>query len=63
MNEAVAVVLFILWYAGALWVSENLGKQHKLGVEYSFFWCIMLTPVLGYLITRCLSPKMSGNGG
>ena len=52
MNEYLVIIIFILWYVLSLAVSENLGKKRKIGVEWSFFLCFMLSPVVGYLITR-----------
>ncbi len=56
MNEYLVILIFIVWYILAMVISENLGKKKKLGVEWSFFICIMLSPAIGYLITR-LSPN------
>jgi len=56
MNEYIVILIFILWYVLSLIVSESLGKKSKIGVEWSFFLCIVLTPVVGYLITK-FSPE------
>jgi hypothetical protein len=56
MNEYIIIVVFILWYVFSLVVSENIGKQRKIGVEWSFFLSIILSPIIGYII--CIfSPK------
>jgi len=52
MNEYIVIFIFILWYVLSMVVSESLGKKSKIGVEWSFFLCIVLTPVVGYLITK-----------
>lgn len=56
MTEYIVIAVFVLWYVFSLVVSENLGKQKKIGVEWSFFLCIMLSPVIGLIITK-LSPN------
>lgn len=56
MTEYIVIAVFVLWYVFSLVVSENLGKQKKIGVEWSFFLCIMLSPVVGFVIAK-LSPK------
>ena len=52
MTEYLVILIFILWYVFSLAISENIGKKKKMGVEWSFFLCVMLTPVVGYLITK-----------
>jgi len=58
MNEYIVIILFVLWYTFSLVVSENMGKRKKIGVQWSFFLCMMLSPVLGYVIMQ-LSPNDS----
>ena len=56
MSEYIVIVVFILWYVFSLIISENIGKQRKIGVEWSFFLSIILSPIVGYII--CISsPK------
>jgi hypothetical protein len=57
MNEYTVIAIFIAWYVLALIVSENIGKKKKMGVEWSFFLSILLSPVVGYLITRFSANK------
>jgi len=52
MNEYTVIAVFITWYVLALIVSETIGKKKKLGVEWSFFLSFILSPLVGYLITR-----------
>lgn len=52
MTEYIIIAIFILWYVFSLVVSENMGKQKKIGVEWSFFICIMFSPVIGFLVTK-----------
>jgi len=57
MNEYTVIAIFIAWYVLSLVVSESIGKKKKLGVEWSFFLSFMLSPVVGYLITRFSGDK------
>ena len=57
MNEYTVIAIFIAWYVLALIVSETIGKKKKLGVEWSFFLSFLLSPVVGYLITRFSADK------
>lgn len=56
MNEYIVIFIFIAWYTLALVVSETLGKKKKIGVQWSFFISIVLSPVIGYIVTAA-SPK------
>lgn len=51
MTEIVVIVIFIAWYILSMVVSENIGKKSKIGVEWSFFYCMILSPIVGLLIT------------
>ena len=51
MNIYWFTVLFIAWYTLSLIVSERWGKKRKLGEEWSFFLSMMLTPIVGLVIT------------
>lgn len=57
MNEYTVIAIFIAWYVLSLIVSESIGKKKKLGVEWSFFLSFLLSPVLGYFITRYSADK------
>jgi len=57
MNEYTVIAIVIAWYVLSLVVSETIGKKKKLGVEWSFFLSFMLSPVVGYLITRFSGDK------
>ncbi|MCF6171364.1 MAG: hypothetical protein L3J66_10340 [Bacteroidales bacterium] len=57
MNEYIVIAIFITWYTGSLVISENIGKKKKLGVEWSFFLSFLLSPVIGYFITRFSADK------
>jgi fumarate reductase subunit C len=44
-------IIFTAWYILALVVSEKIGRNRKIGEEWSFFLSFMLTPVIGLIIT------------
>jgi fumarate reductase subunit C len=50
-------IIFTVWYILALVVSEKIGKNRKIGEEWSFFLSFMLTPVAGLVITLLTKPK------
>ncbi|NOY51468.1 MAG: hypothetical protein GXO88_13020 [Chlorobi bacterium] len=52
MNEYITIVVFIVWYVLSLVVSENIGKKSKIGTEWSFFISFMLSPIVGYIVSR-----------
>lgn len=52
MNEYIIILIFIAWYALSLMISETIGKKKKIGVQWSFFLSMILSPVIGYLITK-----------
>ncbi len=56
MTEIIIVFAFLLWYVLSMVISEQIGKNRKIGVEWSFFICFMLSPLVGYVITT-ISPK------
>jgi len=41
-----------LWYIFSLVVSEYIGKKKKIGVERSFFICMIFSPVVGFFVTK-----------
>lgn len=52
MNEYIVILIFVTWYIFSLFVSEKIGKKHKIGIQWSFFICMTLSPVIGYLVTK-----------
>jgi hypothetical protein len=56
MNILWISIIFIVWYALALVVSEKVGKKRKIGEEWSFFLSFMLTPVVGLAISLLTKP-------
>jgi len=52
MNEYIVIALFVLWYVFSMIISESIGKKKKIGTEWSFFVSILLSPVIGYLVTK-----------
>lgn len=51
MNEILIIIIFLLWYILSLVISVNIGKRRKTGEEWSFFFCMILSPVIGIIIT------------
>lgn len=50
-------IIFIAWYILALVVSEKVGKNRKIGEEWSFFISFMLTPVVGLAVSLLTKQK------
>ncbi len=50
MINTLIIISFFVWYFLALGISETLGKKRKIGEEWSFFWCLVLSPVIGFFI-------------
>jgi len=57
MTEYYIIAIFIAWYILSLVVSENLGKNKKIGTEWSFFISMIFSPVVGYLFTKFSTNK------
>ena len=52
MNEVIFLLIFLFWYILSVVFSENIGKKSKIGVEWSFFLCMILSPVIGWVILK-----------
>jgi hypothetical protein len=57
MNVYWFSIIFTAWYILALVVSEQIGKKRKIGEEWSFFFSIIFSPVVGLAITLFSKPK------
>jgi len=57
MEELIFFIVFTFWYAGALIVSERLGKKSRLGEEWTFFLSFMLTPIVGAILAFSTKSK------
>jgi hypothetical protein len=57
MQELIFFIVFTVWYAGALIVSERIGKKSKLGEEWTFFLSFMLTPLIGAVVALGMKIK------
>ena len=57
MNALWFSIIMTIWYILALAVSEKIGKNRKLGEEWSFFLSFILTPVIGLVITLLSKKK------
>ncbi|MFA5420380.1 MAG: hypothetical protein WC341_18140 [Bacteroidales bacterium] len=58
MNEYLIILIFILWYSLSMVISETIGKRKKIGVQWIFFFCMMLSPVVGYAVTFLLADRL-----
>ncbi|MAE07625.1 MAG: hypothetical protein CL661_02565 [Bacteroidetes bacterium] len=56
MNVYWITIIFIVWYALSLVISETIGKRRKIGVEWSFFISMIFSPIIGYIVAKT-SPK------
>lgn len=52
MGEIIFLLIFLFWYILSVIFSENLGKKSKIGVEWSFFLCMIFSPVIGWVILK-----------
>lgn len=52
MNEYIVIALFVLWYVFSMLISESMGSKKKIGTEWSFFISMLLSPVVGFLVTK-----------
>jgi glycerol uptake facilitator-like aquaporin len=57
MEELIFFIVFTIWYAGALMVSDRLGKKSRLGEEWTFFLSFMLTPIVGAALALSVRSK------
>lgn len=57
MDEIIVIILFMMWYVGALLVSENAKKNNIIGVEWLFFVSMIFSPIIGWLIKLIYSKK------
>lgn len=49
---------FVLWLGLALLIGV-LGKERKIGFGGAFFWAVLLSPIIGLVITLLSKPKES----
>ncbi|MEN8224809.1 MAG: hypothetical protein ABFS05_05560 [Bacteroidota bacterium] len=57
MQELIFLIVFTVWYAGALIVSERMGKKSRLGLEWTFFIGFMFTPVIAAVLAASTKKK------
>ena len=57
MNEYIVIALFIVWYVLAMVISERMGRKKKIGVEWSFLFSFLLSPVIGFVVTYLSKDK------
>jgi fumarate reductase subunit C len=56
MNATWFSIIFTAWYILALVISEKIGKNRRIGEEWSFFLSFMLSPVVGLLVSLMTRP-------
>lgn len=61
MTEILVIVIFIAWYVLSMIISEKMGKKSKIGVEWSFFYCMIFSPIVGFFITYLTSSLPTQN--
>jgi len=54
MDELLFFIIFIIWYAGALIISDKMGKKSRLGEEWTFFIGFMFTPIISAVLASLL---------
>jgi hypothetical protein len=59
MQELIFFIVFTIWYAGALMVSERMGKNSRLGVEWTFFIGFMFTPIIAAVAALSMKKQAS----
>lgn len=52
MDEYLIIMLFIAWYVLSLVISETIGKKKKMGIQMTFFICMIFSPVIGYVVAQ-----------
>jgi len=57
MNIYWFIALFTAWYVFSLVISDKIGKQRRIGEEWSFFLSMMFTPVVGLIATLMSAKK------
>jgi hypothetical protein len=57
MQELTFFFVFVVWYTGALVVSERIGKKSRLGEEWTFFIACLFTPVVAAILGVLLPKK------
>jgi len=57
MQEGLFFIIFTAWYAGALIVSERMGKKSRLGEEWTFFIGFLFTPIISAALAAVLKDK------
>lgn len=57
MKATLFIIGFLLWYILALVVSSRVGKQRRIGEEWSFFLSFVLSPVIGLVVSLVSGKK------
>jgi len=54
------LLILLLYIVFTVLIAKYIGIGRQIGYEKSVFWSIMLSPIIGLIITL-LSPRVSGN--
>lgn len=57
MKETLVIILFFLWYALSLAVSEIMGRRSRMGTEWLFFISMVFSPLTGFVLSLFLKKK------
>lgn len=57
MNIYWFIAIFTAWYVFSLVISEKIGKNRRIGEEWSFFISMILSPAVGLLATLISKPR------
>ena len=57
MNIYWFIALFTAWYVFSLVISEKIGKNRRIGEEWSFFISMMFSPLVGLAAVLLSKPR------
>jgi len=45
------IIIFVLYFVLAYLVAQYIGAKREIGYGKSVFWSMLLTPIIGFIIT------------
>lgn len=60
MVVVIVILSIFIWIALSVAIAFFLGRKRHIGSRWSFFFCLFLTPIIGFVITM-LSRKYQGS--
>lgn len=45
------VIIIVVFFGGSFLIANFLGKERQIGFGWSFFFCLFLSPIIGFIIT------------